>query len=192
MATVNLLPWREALREERKQEFLIILGVFIGISALLMLTMHLTVAQKIRTQQNGNQYMQQQILLVDKKLEDIAALRKQKEQLIAKMEIIQQLQLNRPMIVRVFDGLVRTVPNGLYLVEFGRQGNRLTIAGRAESNSRVSKFMRNIESSDWLTAPALSLIQAEKGYGADSNGFTLQATEVIPGNLAAKEVSDED
>jgi len=175
---INLLPWREELKEQKKKEFFILVGISSFISLMLIVAVHFSFVQEIKFQNSLNQILQNQISVLDKKIAEIDGLQKEKERLLARMEIIQQLQGNRPMIVRLFDNITRTIPDGLYLKSINRTDYKLLIEGKAESNTRVSKFMRNIDSSEWLGNPVLSYIQAEEE--SDKNnmiGFNLQAIQ---------------
>lgn len=184
---INLLPWREELKEQQKREFLMLLGLGAIIATGLILCIHLWVNSRISFQDQRNQFLKNEILKLEKKIAEIDALKKEKQQLLAKMDIIQQLQANRPQIVRLFDGIVKTVPDGLYLTSLARQGANILIDGKAESNTRVSAFMRNIESSSWLKDPVLSVIQADDKNNKDNKektldhmiGFNLKAIEVL-------------
>ena len=187
--TINLLPWRENLKEQQKKEFFTLLGVLVVFSAGLVLLIHTLVATQIQYQNENNNHLKNEIRLLDQKNVEIQKLEKEKKELLARMEVIQQLQANRPGVVELFDGIVRIVPPGLYLTSLSRTGDRILIDGKAESNTRVSTFMRNIESTHWLKSPELSLIQADEKPG-DTNkpkvvdrviGFNLQAIEVMPG-----------
>lgn len=177
---INLLPWREELKEQQKKEFFILLGACLAMVGLLVLMIHMVVAKEINFQQSTNTLIKNEIKVLDNKIAEIKTLQKEKEQLLARMEIIQQLQTGRPHVVRLFDVLVRTIPDGLYLSSLTRAENRILVEGQAESNTRVSTFMRNIEKSAWLQSPVLSLIQAnEKDQNDRWIGFNLQAIQVM-------------
>ncbi len=184
---INLLPWREEQKEQQKREFVSFLGLGVVAATGLMLLVHMLIARQIAFQNDNNIFLKNEITKLDQQIAEIQALQKEKQQLLARMEIIQQLQTNRPQIVRLFDGIVRTVPEGLYLTNLARTGPNLVIDGKAESNTRVSTFMRNIESSNWLKNPVLTYIQADtpkegtdKPVSADRMiGFNLQALETI-------------
>lgn len=183
---INLLPWREELKEQQKREFLGLLGFGVIAAAGLMLLIHMLINRQIGFQQENNDYLKNEIKILDQQIAEIQALQNEKQQLLARMEIIQQLQTNRPQVVRLFDGIVRTVPDGLYLTNLTRTGPKIVIDGKAESNTRVSTFMRNIEASSWLKNPALTLIQADDKPGEkkiDHNdrmiGFNLQALQAV-------------
>jgi type IV pilus assembly protein PilN len=175
---LNLLPWREAHKEQQKREFLALLGAMMACTGLLIFLVHICISKEINFQQSSNTLLNNEIKILDQKLQEIQDLQKEKEQLLARMEIIQQLQTRRPHIVHLFDVVVRTVPEGLFLSSLTRTENRVLIEGKAESNTRVSTFMRNIENSKWLKSPILSLIQAnEKNTDDRWIGFNLQAIQ---------------
>ena len=175
---LNLLPWREELQEQQKKEFLVFLGALLACTGLLILMVHMFIAKEINFQQSSNTLIKNEIKVLDQKIQEIKDLQKEKEQLLARMEIIQQLQTGRPHIVRLFDVVVRTIPEGLFLSSLTRTDSRILIDGKAESNTRVSTFMRNIETSKWLHSPILSLIQANEQNNKDRwIGFNLQAIQ---------------
>ncbi|MFO1259376.1 MAG: PilN domain-containing protein [Gammaproteobacteria bacterium] len=159
---INLLPWREERKNQKKKEFFALMSGCAGLSALLVFSIHLFFKHQIEYQLEKNGYLKQEISQLDRQIAEIEGLQKEKERLLARMDIIQQLQSNRPHIVRLFDVVSRTVPDGLFLVSLTRADGRLLVEGKAESNTRVSKFMRNIESSNWLYSPVLSFIQADQ------------------------------
>ncbi len=177
---INLLPWREELKEQLKKEFLLVAGLG-GIAALILVVgLHLYMKNNIESQMGNNNFLRQEIVFLDKKIAEIKNLKDEKEKLLARMQIIQELQSNRPHVVRLFDGMTRTIPEGLFLTGLTRIQSKILIDGRAESNTRVSAFMRNIESSTWLKQPLLSLIQAdERADMAKTIGFNLEAIQVM-------------
>lgn len=183
---INLLPWREERKEQQKREFLMMLGMGFLFAGGLVFCIHLWMNSEISFQNQQNAYLKNEISQLDKKIAEIEALQKEKQQLLAKMDIIQQLQANRPQVVRLFDGIVKTVPDGLFLTNLARTGTNILIDGKAESNTRVSTFMRNIESSTWLKNPVLSLIQADEKQ--EKEGQTRQADKLIGFNLQAIEI----
>jgi type IV pilus assembly protein PilN len=184
---INLLPWREELKEQKKKEFFVFLGGCAGFSALLVFFVHLFFVGKMEDQQENNGYLKQEIAQLDKKIAEIEGLQKEKEKLLARMEIIQELQSNRPHIVQLFDVITNTVPDGLYLVSLTRSGGRLLLEGKAESNTRVSKFMRNIEASKWLHSPVLSFIQADAKLTTQPTQQTFANENMIGFNMQAFE-----
>lgn len=177
---INLLPWREERVEQQKQQYIFFVSACAGAALFLVLGVHFLLGYKISDQDDVNDRLRSEIAEVDKKIVLIHNLQKEKSSLLARMNVIQQLQRDRPKIVKLFDNISRTVPEGLYLTSLNRTGSQLLIEGKAESNTRVSKFMRNIEASAWLTHPVLNLIQADE---ADKNnhgiGFNLQAVQSL-------------
>lgn len=188
---INLLPWREERKELQKREFISLLGLATLTASGLMLCIHVLISRQMNFQNDLNMYLKNEIKQLDQQIEQIKQLENEKKQLLAKMEVIQQLQASRPEVVRLFDGIANIVPSGLYLTNLTRTGLRILIDGKAESNTRVSTFMRNIEATSWLKSPELSLIQADetkqdenkqddKSKSADRLiGFNLQAIEVL-------------
>lgn len=180
MAKINLLPWREELRKERQKDF----GVMLGAAAVLALLVwggfHVYHTQLIEYHQARNSYLQKEIAKLDEKIKAIEQLQKEKERLLARMRAIEQLQSNRPLIVRFFDEVVKTLPDGVSLISIVQKGKNITITGVAQSNARVSNFMRNLDSSEWLTAPDLNIIQAVDKGGQRISNFTLKFKQVVP------------
>ena len=179
MANINLLPWREEQRKELTQQFLIVMGVFSAFAGIIIFGVHMFIGNQIDYQDGRNTFLTKEIKRLDKDLKQIADLENTKEKLLSRMEVIQSLQQTRPQIVHLFDELVRTVPEGIYLNKIQQKGKQLTIEGIAESNGRVSAYMRNIDSSDWMKTPKLKVIKTEKG-SLRSSQFTLTTTQSEP------------
>ncbi|WP_296257527.1 MULTISPECIES: PilN domain-containing protein [unclassified Pseudomonas] len=182
MARINLLPWREQLREERKKRFLLsLVGVLIaGIGTLLLADQYLSSA--ITHQNARNQYIKTEIVQLDARIKEISELKARRKQLLERMKIIQDLQGNRPIIGRIFDQLARTLPDGVYFKEVKMSNKLISISGAAESNNRVSDLLRNLEASDWLEAPSLTEVKANSGAGSadQSNSFQLTVRQTQP------------
>ncbi len=162
MAHINLLPWREELRYQRKKEFLTIVGGMAIIAAGLVLVVHVYVGILINSQEGRNNILKEEIKKVESKIKEISELEKKKEQLISRMRVIEQLQSNRPEVVHLFVEIAKAVPEGLYIVNLTQKGRRVTIKGKAQSNARVSAFMRSLEASPWFGEPKLDVISASK------------------------------
>lgn len=187
MAHINLLPWREELRKQKKQEFFVVVGVAAGLMAMVVLGVHLYMAAQIDGQVGRNNFLKNEIKQVERKIAEIKELEKQKEQLIARMRVIEQLQSNRPSIVHLFDELVRVVPEGLYIDSLDQKGNSITIKGQAQSNTRVSALMRALDESPWFTRPSLDVISSKGSKGErKSREFTLRVQQ----SAATKEEDD--
>jgi type IV pilus assembly protein PilN len=175
MAKINLLPWRQELRKEQQRQFFTIMGLTVVLVIVAVGAVYLQYSRLINNQNNRNAYLQQHINTVEKQIKEINDLAAKKERLLARMEIIQKLQRNRPEVVRLVDELVRVMPDGVYLTSFKQQGNNLLMTGVAQSNARVSALMRNIDQSEWMTDPQLVVIQS--GKNGDSRKFTLRAKQ---------------
>jgi type IV pilus assembly protein PilN len=181
MARINLLPWREQLREERKQQFLVSMaGVFVLACALVFLGDQYLNAE-IDNQTARNEFLKKEISVLDARIKEISELKTRRQQLLERMKIIQDLQGNRSIIARVFDQLVRTLPDGVYFSSLKMAGHNIDIHGAAESNNRVSSLMRNLAGSEWLASPNLSEVKATSSGGVDqANEFTLSVQQVTP------------
>jgi type IV pilus assembly protein PilN len=173
MPSINLLPWRAELRKRRQKEFLVGLGGALGLAVLLALAAHFAVSTMIDQQQAKNDLLRSEIALLDKQIEEIIALEEQKARMIARMEVIEKLQKSRPEVVKLFDDMVTTLPEGVYLTGVKQSARRLEFNGVAQSSTRVSAFMRNIDSSEVLAKPDLKVI--ETGAPGAGSKFTLFA-----------------
>jgi len=178
MPRINLLPWREGERKERKLAFTVALGVAALAAGLTTFIAYIAFGSMIEGQEARNEKLRGEIKAVDKQIEEINNLESSKQKFIARMTIIEQLQRSRPEIVHVFDEIVKTLPDGVYLTSVTQTSAKLKFEGVAQSSTRVSSFMRNIDSSDWLKNPELEVVQTSKSNGPGSS-FTLTA-EVVP------------
>jgi len=177
MPRINLLPWREAQRKERKLAFLVALGIAALAAGVTAFAAYLMYGSMIEAQQRRNNNLRVAIRTLDHEIEEINSLESAKQKFIARMEIIEKLQRSRPEIVHVFDEIVRTLPEGVYLTAVKQSGSTLKFDGIAQSSTRVSSFMRNIDGSQWLRNPSLEVVQTTKGSGPGSS-FTLSAQQV--------------
>ncbi|AYN95761.1 pilus assembly protein PilN [Pseudomonas sp. LTJR-52] len=175
MAHINLLPWREQLREERKKRFLVVIGGMFVLSAAIIFLGDKYFTSAIENQDARNAYIQGEIAVLDSRIKEISELKTRRQQLLERMKIIQDLQGNRPVIGHVFDQLVRTLPDGVYFTGLKMQGDTISIVGEAESNNRVSNLMRNFENSEWLASPNLTEVKALTSGAVDQNN-TFQMT----------------
>lgn len=190
MARINLLPWREERRSQRQKEF----GATVALSALAGVVLWFLVngyySAQIEGQQARNGYLDQQIAQVDRTITEIEELDRQRARLLARKEVIEQLQASRSQMVHLFDALVRTIPDGVMLTTLKQEGEKLTLEGRAQSNARVSTYMRNLEGAGWMANPRLSVIEARaEGAGVHSAAlpyvFNLSVTLSKPAEEAA-------
>ena len=179
MARINLLPWREERRKEQLRQFISMLGLSIFMMVLVILAVHLQYNRMISAQESRNSFLKNEITAVEKQIREINALAKEKKRLLARMEVIQQLQRNRPGIVHLFEEMVKVIPEGAHIKSLNQKSNKLTINGIAQSNARVSAYMRNIDGSLWLTKPQLNIIQ-KKGKSKKEGGrnFILRAEQL--------------
>lgn len=187
MARINLLPWREQLREERKKRFVAALvGVLLaGICIVLLYGRYLSAS--IDQQNARNAHVREQITVLDARIKEISELRARRKQLLERMKIIQDLQGNRPIIAHIFDQLARTLPDGVYFTDVKLQDSLISISGAAESNNRVSDLLRNLNASDWLEAPSLTEVKAAGAANTDQiNMFQLTVRQTQPSLDAVK------
>jgi type IV pilus assembly protein PilN len=185
MAHINLLPWREEQRQEQTRQFATVAALSMVLTGAIIFLVHVTFNNQIEHQNFRNKILQDEIKTLDDSLKQIAALEDTKEQLLARMDVIQSLQQRRPQIVHLFDDFVRTVPEGIYLTNIKQQGDQLTIKGVAESNGRVSAYMRNIDASAWMATPKLNVIETKKGT-LRSSDFTLTTSQTLADDKKAK------
>jgi len=177
MPRINLLPWREDERKERKLAFTVALGVSGVAAGVVIFAIYLMYGTMIDAQEHRNEQLRVEIKKLDKQIEEINDLESSKQKFIARMDIIEKLQRSRPEIVHVFDEIVRTLPDGVYLTGVKQTDKRFKFEGVAQSSTRVSSFMRNIDGSEWLRNPELEVVQTTKDKGPGSN-FTLYADQV--------------
>jgi len=175
MARINLLPWRIERRKQRQREFNAMLGFSAVLGAVLfgLWMMHANALIEVRNEKIA--FLNTEITLVDAKLEEIAKLEKTKAALLARKEIIEQLQANRSQMVHLFDDLVKTIPEGVQLTSIKQEGSTLTLQGVAQSNARVSTYMRNFEQSEWLSSPDLAIIEARAPAATAAAGAPTKA-----------------
>lgn len=180
MPRINLLPWREEQRKERRKAFFVSLGVAAVAAGIFTFFFNIYFNSRVDAQQSRNDRLNTEIASLDKQIAEIESLEAQKQQFIARMEIIERLQSSRPAIVHVFDELARTLPDGTQLTSITQTGNRLKIEGLAQSSTRVSAFMRNIDESKWMRNPELEVIETRENAVLGAN-FVLFAEQVTPG-----------
>lgn len=160
MTKINLLPWREERRQELKQQFFVILVGVLLLGAGSVYLVDMGVQSRIEYQNQRNQFIVSETKKLENQIKEIEELKKKRESLIERMKVIQDLQGNRPEIVKVFDEMVRTLPDGVYYRQVKSVGDTLSMTGFAESNNRVSNLMRNLDASELFDAPNLSKVQA--------------------------------
>jgi type IV pilus assembly protein PilN len=178
MPRINLLPWRETERKVRRREFIVAAGAAMFAAGIFVLCGKLVYTSLTDSQNEKNNLLKKEIVTLDAQIADIRDLETRKQRLVARMEIIERLQRKRPEIVHLFDELVRTVPEGVYLTQIKETGNKLEIHGVAQSSTRVSTFMRNIDASVWMDNPQLQVVESAKDSTTGGASFTLFADTV--------------
>ncbi len=180
MARINLLPWRVERRKQRQKEFVTMLGLAAlgGVVASFLIVAFY--GGRIDNQNGRNQYLRDEIAKVDVQIKEIEELDKKKGRLLARKEVIEQLQSNRSQMVHLFDSLVRTIPDGVTLTTIKQEGDVLTLGGRSQSNARVSTYLRNLEGSGWMTNPELNIIEAKAGNPGLPYEFNLKVKLANP------------
>ncbi len=191
MAHINLLPWREELLQEQTRQFATITGLSLALTGALIFLVHVSFSNQIEHQKYRNKILQDEITTLDASLKQIEELEETKAQLLARMDVIQSLQQRRPQLVHLFDDIVRTVPEGIYLTSISQSDEQLVIQGVAESNGRVSAYMRNIDASDWMATPKLNVIETKKST-LRSSDFTLTTSQTVPDDNNKKNNDGED
>lgn len=183
MAKINLLPWREAYRKEKKEQFLAIIGGVVVLSGLIAYLWIMSVESSIENQQARNHLLETEIATLEKQVKEIADLKKVRDDLLARIKIIQDLQGTRPLIVRYFDDFARSVPDGVFVTTVSKQGTKVSIEGVAESYNRVATFMRNLDSSDWFAGASLSSVVAAPSQGEQAQSFKITVNTSVPDEL---------
>jgi type IV pilus assembly protein PilN len=176
MPRINLLPWRDQQRRERKLAFFVALGGAVVLAGVALFIAYLLVGSMIDAQEHRNEQLRAQIKVLDKQIEEINDLEAQKQKFISRMQIIEKLQRSRPEVVHLFDELVKDMPDGTYLTSVKQTGDNLKLEGVAQSSTRVSALMRNISASQWLQKPELEVVQTKNDTSGSS--FILDAQQI--------------
>lgn len=179
MAKINLRPWRAELRQERQKEYLTVLGAVLMAALALWWLISGAIGGGIEDQESRNRYLERQGASLDKKIKEIRELRTKREQLLDRMRLIQDLQGNRPVIVRIFDELARVMPEELFFVQVTAKGSSFTLKGRAASNEQISQLMRNFDQSPWFVNPNLLGVQSNKGGYSSFDMLVGQSRPVV-------------
>ncbi len=182
MPRINLLPWREEERKRRQREFGVALaGGVIAAVAVVLLTM-LAFNQMISNQESRNARLENEIAELQKSITEIDSLERQKERLLARMEIIEQLQKSRPEVVHLFDEIARQLPEGVYLTGLQQQGSRVEVRGVAQSSTRVSALMRQVDASEWMTDPEVDRVETTQAGNSRQAQFVVYLKQVSQGD----------
>jgi len=183
MATINLRPWREELRQEKQKEYIRVLALVFMAAGLIWWTVKGYYDGAISAQEYRNEYIKKQTASLESKIKEIQELRNKRQELLDRMRLIQDLQGNRPVIVRVFDELARVTPEELFFTSITSKGNQFTLRGKASGNDQISQLMRNFDQSPWFANPnLLGVSSAEGGY----NSFDMLVTQSTPASEEVK------
>ncbi|MFL0801494.1 MAG: PilN domain-containing protein [Agarilytica sp.] len=180
MAQINLLPWREELRQEKKKEFLTQLGGVCILTVLVAFLWVRSVDGAIAAQNTRNNILDGEIKLLKDQVAEIKNLKKERKSLLDRMQVIQDLEGKRAIIVHYFDEFAKAIPNGVFLTSLERKGDQFTAEGVSDSNNRISEFMRQLEDSDWFTGTSINSISAEPDSGPQAQKFSLRLTATLP------------
>lgn len=183
MATINLRPWREELRQERQKDYMGVLFLVCLAAGTIWWFVSGSYESSIRAQEFRNTYITKQISSLESKIKEIQELRNKRQELLDRMKLIQDLQGNRPVIVRVFDEMARVMPDELFFESVQLKGNQFTLKGKASSNDQISQLMRNFDASPWFAAPNLIGVDGNKG---GYNEFDMQVTKSSPATEEVK------
>jgi len=173
MPRINLLPWREEERKKRQRDFGVAMAGGVVTAIVCVLGVVFVYSQMIDNQKDRNQRLTDEIAELQKSIEEIDGLERQKERLLARMEIIEQLQKSRPEIVHLFDGMARQLPEGVYLTGMIQKGSKIELRGVAQSSTRVSALMRQVDASEWLADPEVDRVETT------STGSSRQAEFIV-------------
>lgn len=187
MAHINLLPWREALNKERKRQFAVMAAGSALFSVLVLVYAHIHVNNMITGQEARNKFLEGTIETVEKQIKEIETLEADKQNLLARMKIIQTLQGSRPEIVHLFQEMAQIMPEGVYLTQVNVTGPNIKVEGVAESNANVSALMRNIDTAAWMSKPVLDVIDSSKSEYAGMSWFGLRVSQSRPAPVENKE-----
>lgn len=179
MTRLNLLPWREMRRREQDRQLLTIgIGAWV-VMGLAVFYAHFHVTGMIDAQNKRNEFLSAEIKKVEEQIKEIAELRKKRQDLIQRMNVIYQLQTDRARVVRVFDEMVRKLPEGVYFTAVRHQGLDTHIRGVAQSNARVSALMRNLSTSEWFANPELEVINVRQKGGERVSEFSVKVKQAV-------------
>jgi len=178
MPRINLLPWRDQQRKERKLAFFVALGGAAIGALVVAFGCYLLFKSMIGSQEERNDRLRLEIKTVDRQIEQINDLESQKQRFISRMQVIEKLQRSRSEVVHLFDEVAKTMPDGTYLTAFTQDGKKLKFEGVAQSSTRVSTFMRSISASQWMKDPELEVVESKPG-NTIGNSFVLDASQVV-------------
>lgn len=187
MAGLNLLPWREKAREEKKKQFFTLTGISAALAAIGVFAAHQLMQGTMDYQSGRNQFLTTEIAQLDKQIKEIEELDSTRQALLDRMQVIEDLQSTRPAIVHLFDEMVNSLPKGMYLLHLKQQATTVQLEGKAESYARVSSYMNRLDASPWLSSSNLNIISTDiKGAEEDNElllrDFKLDVTQLLRQN----------
>lgn len=191
MTKINLLPWREERRQQLTKEFYVLLGISAGLALLIFGLAFYYFDKSVDYQNQRNQFMTQKITVLDQQIAEIKKLEAQKANLIARQEVIEELQASRTQMVHLFDELVKTIPNGVFLEKITQQGTAISLEGYSQSHSRVSDYMRRLEASAWFKNIELDYIKADTTLVSHEQKFKLSIRLINPNKKDALDTDEE-
>jgi type IV pilus assembly protein PilN len=178
MPRINLLPWREQERKKRQRDFMISMAASFIAAIVVLAGTFLAYVQMIDYQQSRNTRLESEIVELERSISEIDGLERQKERLLARMEIIERLQRSRPEIVHLFDEITRQLPEGVYLTGMKQNGDAVELMGVAQSSTRVSALMRQVDASEWLTDPGVIKVETTEAGPARQAEFVVNLKQI--------------
>jgi len=174
MTRINLLDWRAELRARRRQQFFVMLGIGAVTAVFMVFIGTLFMSNALSYQQQRNDFLRSEITRIDKQIKEIQELEKVRASLLSRMQVVEQLQQSRSATVHFFDEVINTLPDGVYVTGLKQSGGDITIDGVAESNGRISAYMKNLDASPWFADPQLVVIHTSETNKQRSSQFTLK------------------
>ncbi len=190
MAKINLLPWREERRQQQTKEYYLLLALSAGFALVVFGLAYYYFDQSIKFQNQRNSFLTTEITKLDQQILEIEKLEAKKASLIARQQVIEELQANRTQMVHLFDELVKTIPNGVFLEKITQQGTRISMEGYSQSHSRVSDYMRRLDDSEWFSKIELDYIKADSTLGTHEQKFKLSVRLVNPNRKKDTDVEE--
>lgn len=187
MPRINLLPWREEERKKRQRDFMVAMGGAVVAAVVAVGLTMFAYGRMIDNQNARNTRLKAEIAVLDQSIQEINGLEAQKARLLARMEIIEELQKSRPEIVHLFDEITRQLPEGVHLTGMKQNGATVEVTGVAQSSTRVSALMRRIDGSDWLADPNVEEIQTTDLGPARQSNFIVTLKQVSKGDETSED-----
>lgn len=173
MIRINLLPHREEAKKAKREQFYVLAGLVSVLAALIVFAIYSLIDSAISNQNGKNDFLKNEIAVLDKQLDQIKRLKEQTQALLSRKQVIENLQRDRGETVYLLSELVQQVPEGIFLKSLKQDGLRVSITGNAQSNARISALMRNLEASPWLEQPQLVESKAIVVNGRRVNEFAM-------------------